>query len=251
MTPAGRVQLGPAKNHTVTLALALVGPDYAVLAADSLRAEIRNGAPGSGLRRSKLCQHGSRGALLAGLSAIDDVDLLDVLDQAIAEADTLDSAARAFTTAMGEAIGRHHDDLAGLYEEREVVWEAVLVERDSPGIVGLRLRGYREDGQLTGLKVDRLGGRPYVVTCGAEHPLWQHRSTDYIDSFEDLRLIAIYQRRPMPTAPEPIEVTLATARRTAATLVTEAIRTEHLADRSVWWPAGCAVAAGPVEVVEL
>ncbi|TFV47163.1 hypothetical protein [Blastococcus sp. TF02A-35] len=232
----------------VTLAVAALTAGGAVLAADSLRTEFREGAPDGQAAAAKVGRRGDCAVLLTGLATLEGRDLLaDVLAGLDGQHD-VESATRVVSGVMLAASSQLRPHVPDLLAVNETLWDVVVAVAARRGRWQyLRLRAFRgtDDLEFEALTLTPGPGEVLTVVLGAWHPQLGRLDSAYAGAHEDMAATARAFRMPAPPLPQVL-----TADGLEAAVVAElegAIATEELARRPVDWPADMPVAAGPAQ----
>jgi hypothetical protein len=243
----------PVQNAAVTFAVAVITPDDAAVAADSLLVSSDGESVASG--RNKKVARGRAGiGVVAGLTGATGNSLNEALADALAAHTTPFDALAEFVPLAGARLRPYAEGLRNILRYGDTIFHGVVAGFTTSG-----MQVYRFEASLGGEDVvvveplDLVSDQATIVVLGASHPRgrrWDYRYGEFARtknltvSLTDRSSLA---ELPGPlSAPAPVDVE-ALARK----IVTEMIDTEGLAARPLWWPHGVPVAAGPVMVERL
>ncbi|MGY1825781.1 anti-sigma factor RsbA family regulatory protein [Blastococcus sp. SYSU DS0541] len=227
----------------VPLAVATLTVGGAVLAADSLRTELRPGAP---IVAAKVGQRGNCAVLLTGLATVEGNDLLDDVLAALDLRHDVESAMRAVSDVLLWACSPLLPHVPELLAVNDSLWDVVLAVQTRHGRWQYaRLRGFRgtDDFAFETQMLQPRADEVLTVVLGAWHPELGRLDSAYAEGYADMVFTARAVRMPAPPPPQALPVTDVVA--AVAAELDAAIATEELARRPVGWPARVKCAPRP------
>jgi hypothetical protein len=250
--PGRALQRVVRESGGVTLAVAALAASGAVLAADSLRTELRGSVPLDQNVAAKIGRAGNCAVLLTGLATIEGRDLLAKITADLDGHHDMESAVSVVVEVMLEASRLLQPHVPELLAVNEKLWDVVLAVEERRGAWRyVRLWAHRGPDALES-QVERLEPAPgevRTVVLGAWHPELDRLDSGYADGYSDMAHTARAFRMPAPAAPRALP-----AGGLAAAVEAElrgAIATQELARRPEGWPADVPIAAEPVQLVSV
>lgn len=248
LAATAKVRPAVALSHSssVTIAVAVIGVESAAAAADSQEVTLhgRTDRLDYTVGTTVKTISGAHGiGVLAGFTRFPSGHLADPMRSALAAPGSLRVMASVFAERAANLVGPHQEHLTQLAAAGDIVWEAVIVDRNR---AAARLTCWNRRGTLELDAVTIEGALPpRVVVLGARHPLLRRYDVRYHEDHPNLVWAAQLTRGQLPEPPLALRAADDPAA-AAVTLVERAVASENLADRPAAWPAGVPVASGPV-----
>lgn len=247
-----RTALRLLRTAPVTVAVAALRPDCAVVAADSLQLSlsVQGEVTCSAVRKTLSGQ--SRIAVVAGYPDVGGMAIWPALAALVNGRRDLQNDIFAFHRVANVMFAPWTAYFCATEPDQSELLDVVVFELHEGLRHGMRLRVLTVDNKLTALVDIYKAGQSRVIDLGVRHPLLTRASSEYAEDFPAATLAAHMMRTNPPDAPLSLPTSRAKLPQACMDLVTAAVASESLALR----PRRLAetdmpVAAAPVTVAAL